>query len=97
MGFRGSGSGSKGSMRMGTFDLVHYQSFEVIQYIYSKLGHNSKTALHKVKQEYLGLGVVFSLHIGTFLLEHVQVILESFGALHSKLDCNSKLAHCTVK
>ncbi len=40
---------------------------------------------------------ITSMHIGIFDLEHVKVILGSFGALFPKFDCYSKTAHCRAK
>ncbi len=37
------------------------------------------------------------MHIGSFNLEHVKVILRSIGTLFAKFAHNSKTAHCRAK
>ena len=56
-----------------------------------------KRLIMEPTNENLGLGSICSMHVGTFDLEHVKVILESFSALFSKLGRNSKTAHGRAK
>ncbi len=86
---------------MDTFDLEHVEvilwSFSAL---FSKLGRSSKRAHRRAKWTKLWASCLYVvcmwvllMHVGTFYLEHVKVILRSFGALFSKFGHNSKTPH----